>query len=147
MKSLVVYDSQYGNTEKIARAIGGGIGGEVKVARFGEVKAAELGSYDLLIVGSPTQGGRYTMSMKDYLDAIPSGALKDKKVASFDTRLKTKLVKIFGYAATRIADTLTIKGGNLVAPAEGFLVKGARGPIIEGELERAAAWAKEIADK
>jgi flavodoxin len=144
---MVVYDSQYGNTEKIARAIGGVIGGEVKVARFGEVKAAELGSYDLLIVGSPTQGGRYTMSMKDYLDAIPSGALKDKKVASFDTRLKTKLVKIFGYAATRIADTLTIKGGNLIAPAEGFLVKGPRGPILDGELERAAAWAKTIATK
>jgi flavodoxin len=147
MKALVIYDSQYGNTEKIAKAIGGGIGGEVKVVRFGEVKAAELGSYDLLIVGSPTQGGRYTMSMKDFLDVIPSDALKNVRVASFDTRLKTKLVKIFGYAATRIADTLTIKGGNLVAPAEGFLVKSAKGPILGGELERAAAWAKAIAGK
>jgi flavodoxin len=147
MKALVIYDSQYGNTEKIAKAIGGAIGADVKVARFGEVKAAELGSYDLLIVGSPTQGGRYTMSMKDFLDAIPSDALKNVRVASFDTRLKTKLAKVFGYAATRIADTLKIKGGNLLAPAEGFLVKGVKGPIIEGELERAAAWAKDIAAK
>jgi flavodoxin I len=147
MKSLVVYDSQYGNTEKIAKAIGGAIGAEVKVVRFGDVKAAELGSYDLLFIGSPTQGGRYTMSMKGFLDAIPSGSLANVRVASFDTRLKTKLVKIFGYAATRIADTLKIKGGNLVAPAEGFLVKSAKGPILGGELERAAAWAKSLADK
>ena len=147
MKAIVIYDSQYGNTEQVAKAIGGGIGGEVKVVRFGDVKAAELASYDLLFVGSPTQGGRYTMSMKGFLDAIPSGTLKNVRVASFDTRLKTKLVKIFGYAGTRIADTLTIKGGNLAAPAEGFLVKSAKGPILDGELERAAAWAKGIAEK
>ena len=147
MKALVIYDSQFGNTEQIAKAIGGGIEGEVKVVRFGDVKAAELGSYDLLIVGSPTQGGRYTMSMKGFLDTIPSDSLKNVRVAAFDTRLKTKLVKIFGYAATRIADTLKIKGGNLVAPAEGFLVKGAKGHILDGELERAAAWAKDIAAK
>jgi len=147
MKALVIYDSQFGNTEQIAKAIGGGIGGEVKVVRFGEVSVAELGSYDLLIIGSPTQGGRYTMSMKGFLDAIPSGSLANIRVASFDTRLKTKLVKIFGYAATRIADTLKIKGGNLVAPAEGFIVKGSKGSLAEGELERAAAWAKDIAAK
>jgi flavodoxin len=147
MKALVIYDSQYGNTEQIAKAIGGGIGGEVKVVRFGDVKAAELGSYDLLIIGSPTQGGRYTMTMKGFLDTITTDALKNVRVAAFDTRLKTKLVKFFGYAATRIADTLKIKGGNLVAPAEGFLVKSAKGPILDGELERAAAWAKGIAEK
>lgn len=147
MKVLVIYDSQYGNTEQIAKAIGGAIGADVKVARFGEVNAAELGSYDLLFVGSPTQGGRYTMSMKSFLDAIPSGILTNVRVASFDTRLKTKLVKMFGYAATRIADTLKIKGGNLVVPAEGFLVKSAKGPILDGELERAAAWAKAVAEK
>ena len=147
MKALVIYDSQYGNTEQIAKAIGGALGAEAKVVRFGDVKAAELASYDLLFIGSPTQGGRYTMSMKGFLDAIPSGSLANIRVASFDTRLKTKLVKIFGYAATRIADTLKIKGGNLVAPAEGFIVKGSKGSLAEGELERAAAWAKDIAAK
>jgi flavodoxin len=58
MKALIVYDSLYGNTEQIAKAIGGGMGGEVKVVRVGEANPAELGSYDLLIVGSATQVGR-----------------------------------------------------------------------------------------
>ena len=147
MKALIVYDSLYGNTEKIAQAIGGGIGGEVKVVKVGEANPAELGSYDLLIIGSPTQGGRHTVATKAFLDKIPADVLKNKRVASFDTRLKTVLVKMFGWAANRIADALKDKGGNLVAPGEGFFVKATKGPLVDGELERAAAWAKAIAEK
>jgi len=147
MKALVVYDSLYGNTEKIAQAIGGGIGGEVKVVKVGEANPAELGSYDLVIVGSPTQGGRHTVATREFLGKIPADALKDKRVASFDTRGKTWVVKIFGWAANRIADALKEKGSNLVAPGEGFFVKTVKGPLVDGELERAAAWAKAIAEK
>lgn len=58
MKALIVYDSMYGNTEKIAKSIGGAITGDVKVLRISEVIPSELESLDFLIVGSPTQGGR-----------------------------------------------------------------------------------------
>ena len=147
MKAIVIYDSLYGNTEQIARAIGGGIGGEVKVVKVGEANVAELGSYDLIIIGSPTQGGRQTKPMLAFLDQIPADALKNKSVASFDTRGKTWIVKIFGWAANRIADTLKDKGANLVAPGEGFFVKATKGPLVDGELERAAVWAKNLAEK
>jgi flavodoxin len=66
-------------------------------------------------------------------------------VAAFDTRMQMKLARIFGYAAGRIADSLKRKGGNLIGRPEGFFVKGAEGPLKEGEVERAASWAKEIA--
>lgn len=147
MKALVVYDSQYGNTEQVAKAIAGGVGGEVKMVKVGEANAAELASYDLVFVGSPTQGGRHTAATKAFLDSLPANALKNVKVAAFDTRLKSMWVKMFGWAANRIADSLKNKGGNLVASGEGFLVKSAKGPVIDGELERAAAWAKGIAAK
>jgi len=58
MKTLIVYDSAYGNTEKVARAIGDAVMGEVEVLRVGEVNSSELKIYDLLIFGSPTQGGQ-----------------------------------------------------------------------------------------
>jgi hypothetical protein len=48
----------------------------------------------------------------------------------------------FGYAAPRIAQSLERSGGHLLAPPAGFVVEGIKGPIREGELERAAAWAK-----
>ncbi|OGO33183.1 MAG: flavodoxin [Chloroflexi bacterium RBG_16_56_11] len=144
MKVLVIYDSLYGNTEKIARAIAGAVTGDVKLLRVGEANVAEIGTVDLLIMGSPTQGGRHTKAMRDFLDKIPAGSLKNVKVAAFDTRIKTMLVKIFGYAAGRIADTLKDRGGTLIAPPEGFIVKGTKGPEGDGEMERAAAWAKQI---
>jgi flavodoxin len=71
-------------------------------------------------------------------------SLKDIKVAAFDTRVTSKFAKIFGNAAGRMAGRLTKKGGDLVVPAEGFFVTGTKGPLKEGELERAANWAKEI---
>jgi flavodoxin len=145
MKALVVYDSTYGNTEKIAKAIGGAITGDVKVLRAGEVNPAELNSYDLLVIGSPTYGGRPMPSMLELLNKIPESSIKGKNVAAFDTRLTSKIVKIFGFAAGRIANSLKDKGGNLVVPAEGFFVTVKEGPLKEGELERAANWAKELA--
>jgi len=148
MKAIIIYDSLYGNTEEIANSIAKGIGGEVKVVKVGEAKAAEAGSYDLMLIGSPTQGGKHTVAMKTFLDSIPEGALKNKSAAAFDTRLTTKLLKVFGYAAGRIHDDLKGKGANLVAPAEPFYVSKGKGlALVDGETERATAWGKAIAAK
>lgn len=145
MKVLVVYDSLYGNTKEIAEAIGGAIDGEVRVARVGEVSPSELGPVDLLIVGSPTQGGRPTTATRDFLDKVSKSAVTGVSVAAFDTRVTARWAAIFGYAAGRIGGKLKGKGGILAAPAEGFFVMGTKGPLKEGELERAAAWARGIA--
>ncbi len=145
MKALIVYDSMYGNTEKIAKAIGGAIAGEARVAPVSEVNSAELKTIDLLIVGSPTQGGRATAAIRDFLDKISEPAIKGINVAAFDTRVSTRVATVFGYAAGRIAGSLKRKGGTLVASPQGFFVKGTEGPLKEGELERAAGWAKEVA--
>jgi len=144
MKVLIVYDSVYGNTEKIAKAIGGAIIGEVKVLRVNEANPSELETIGLLVVGSPTQGGRPTPAIRTLLNKVPEASLQGINVAAFDTRMSTKLVAVFGYAAGRIAGNLKGKGGTLIAPPEGFFIKGIKGPLKEGELERAAGWAKGI---
>jgi flavodoxin len=152
VKALVIFDSTYGNTEKIARAIAGAIAAsvEVKAIRVGEASLSDLESVDLLVVGSPTQGGRPTPAMQRFLSSIPPDALRNVSVSSFDTRVSVKgrgfgvrlLVGAFGYAAGRIAESLRGKGGRLAAPPEGFVVEGNEGPLKEGEVERAAAWAR-----
>ena len=147
MKTLVVYDSVHGNTEKIAQAIGEAIAGEVEVLRLGEVNPSELGTFDLLIIGSPTHGGRPTPAMQDFLGKVQALALEGVNLAAFDTRLSKRWVGIFGYAAGRIAGSLKGKGVSLIGSPEGFFVKGTEGPLKEGEVERAAAWAKEIAGR
>ncbi len=146
VKALIVYDSAYGNTEKIARAVAGALApsGDVKVLRAGEANTSELESIDLLIVGSPTQGGRPTPAIQDFLNKVSEPAIRGINVAAFDTRISTRWVGIFGYAAGRIAGSLKTKGGTLILSPEGFFVKGTEGPLKEGELERAASWAREI---
>ena len=152
MKALIVYDSAYGNTEKIAKAIGGAITGEVKVLRVGEVNSSEMESIDLLIVGSPTQGFRPTKSVQTFIESIPGGTLKGIDTGAFDTRIHASdvgtglrlIMKMGGYAAPRISGKLKKKGGNVIVLPEGFFVKDKEGPLKEGELERAVSWAKGI---
>ena len=144
MKALIVYDSVYGNTEKIARAVAEAItpSDEVKVLQAGEANPSELASTDLLIVGSPTHAGRPTPAIQDLLNKVPK--LQGINIAAFDTIITTKLVRVFGYAAGRIAGNLKRKGGTLIVSPEGFFVTGNKGPLKEGELERTAGWAKGI---
>ena len=154
MKALIIYDSRFGNTEKVARAIGEAITplGEVRVVKVGDANASELSSIDFLIVGSPTHAGGATRVIKEFLRKIPANALKNVRVASFDTRFSAKdkglgtriVLGIFRYAAGRIATILEYKGGYLAAAPEGFIVEDSEGPLKKGELERAAIWAKEI---
>jgi flavodoxin I len=145
MKALVVYDSVYGNTRVIAQAIGDAIPAEVEVLPVGEVSASELEAYDLLIVGAPTHGGRPSEGVRAFLDQIQSPALEGIDVAGFDTRVTNKLARILGFAAPKIAKALKKKGGTLVGSPGDFYVTGGEGPLQEGEVERAARWAKEMA--
>jgi flavodoxin I len=143
MKALVVYDSQHGNTEAVARAIAGAAArGAARAVRVGDVKPADLKAVDVLAVGSPTLGGRPTPAIKAFLDGIPAGSLAKVRVAAFDTRMTLFIAKLFGWAADRIAAVLAAKGGLPAAKAGGFIVKGRDGPLADGERERAAVWAK-----
>jgi flavodoxin I len=144
MKVLVVYDSVYGNTEEIARSMGEAIGGDAKVVKAESSGPADLESIELLIAGSPTYGGRPTPKMKEFLDNIKSTSLKGVKVAAFDTRFPATWVKIFGFAAGKIERRLKSQGGKSAIKPEGFLVSGTKGPLVEGEYERAAKWAQDI---
>lgn len=155
MKALIIYDSFFGNTEQIAQAIGNALGSQedLEILRVSNVKPEQLTGLRLLIVGSPTRAFRPTPAISRLLGSIPKHGLKGVKVAAFDTRISMNdvdsrilppLVKVFGYAAKPIADRLKKKGGELAIPPEGFFVEGSEGPLKEGELERAADWAKQI---
>jgi flavodoxin len=155
MKVLVVYDSVFGNTEKVAQAMGDAFASqaEVQTLRVADVRSEHVPGLDVLLAGSPTRAFSPTPAIKKWLGSLPSSSLKGVQVAAFDTRMSiedvdnavlTFLVKILGYAAKPIADRLTRKGGDLAMPPEGFIVQGTEGPLRDGELERAAAWAQQI---
>jgi flavodoxin I len=144
MAALLVYDSVYGNTENIARAIARGFSHELKLTHVNQAKSEYLDNIDLLIIGSPTQGGKATQNMLDFVDNLVVPRLKSFKLAVFDTRLTSKKVGIFGFAAKKIAENLKNKGVDFIISPEGFYVKNAKGPLADGELEKAELWGKKL---
>jgi flavodoxin len=156
MNALVVYDSVFGNTEKVAQAMGDALGSqaEVQTLRVSDAKPEHLAGLNVLVVGSPTRAFSPTPAIKSRLRGLPAKSLQGVRVAAFDTRadvaevgsaILTFMVSIFGYAAKPIGKGLVRKGGELAMPPEGFYVGGTEGPLKEGELERAADWARGIA--
>lgn len=162
MKALIVYDSQFGNTEQIALAMFQALKDivDADVLRVGNVRLEYLAVLDLLIVGSPTQRFNATVPVNDLLKGLPKNSLTGIRTAAFDTRLTLEEInqtpvlpffaKLWGrsaYAAHRIATHLRKKGGEQVLSPEGFYVAGTEGPLVDGEMERAMKWAKQISTK
>lgn len=155
MKTLIVYESVFGNTEEIAFAMRDAIAqfSDVVALRPEEAKAATIQNYNLIIIGSPTQKFNPLPGISSFIKELPAASLKGKKVAAFDTRVDLRkvnnrflnlMVCMFGYAAYPIAKKLKAKGGEVIVPAEGFFVEDTNGPLRDGELERAREWAKRL---
>lgn len=152
MRHSVIYDSVFGNTEQVAQAIAHALGPDAPL-RVKDAVPANMGPCDLLIVGSPTRAFRPTPAVSEFLGKIPRNGLEGVAVAAFDTRIALAdidarmlrvLVRWFGYAAGPMMKRLTAKGGTPASAPEGFLVADTEGPLKEGELERAAAWAASL---
>ena len=152
MKALIVYDSQFGNTEKVAQAMGAALEGDIKVVKASEADPASVAGQELLVICTPTQGFRPLAPVQAFINGISRDALKGARVAVFDTRFPKEsagrflrfVMKMGGYAAPRMARDLEKKGGVLAVPPEGFFVMDKKGPLVEGELERAGEWIKVI---
>lgn len=90
MKTLMIYDSRFGNTEQIARAIADVLDkhGPVRVVAAKEAGPLDLHAVDLLVLGCPTEHQGLTPAMQTLLERIPGGVLHGRAVATFDTRYR-----------------------------------------------------------
>jgi flavodoxin len=149
MNTLVVYDSLYGNTERIAQAIAGTLRafGQAQAVRVDPAHPVSFQGVDLLIVGSPTQGFRPTPAMQSFLGNVSSQRLRGMAVACFDTRFRGPLWK--SSAAPRMVRQLRSMGVEPIVPPESFFVKAMKkeGPLLAGEVERTASWARMLFTK
>lgn len=138
MKALVVYDSNYGNTRKLAETIARALGKRVKAVHVDEANPGELQGLDLLVVGSPIIAWNPTQKIKKFLGKIKSAGLDNMKAAAFDTRIN---IKIHGDACEKIGKKLQAAGLKLAADPRYFFVLDKEGPLADGEIESAVEWA------
>lgn len=156
MRTLVIYDSYYGNTGQLAAALGETLSGygEAEVKRAAEVTPDQIARWDLIIVACPTRKFTASPAVKHLLKHVPKGSLKGVRAASCDTRVDVTqvspaflkgMIRVFGYAAEKNHALLMKKGAVPASTPQGFYVEGTEGPMREGELDRASAWAKTLA--
>lgn len=136
MKILVAYASRFGNTEKVAQGIAEGLGSghEVTAKRVEEVAKEELRSADVLVLGSPTHAWGPSEEMKKLLGSLQAEEVRGKLGAAFDTRFSWP---ISGSAAKGMEKSLRKLGLRIAAPCFSAVVSGMKGPLRDGELERA----------
>ena len=156
MLTVVIYDSSFGNTARIAHAIGRGAAtlGDVRVLSAGQA-AGQAEDPDLLFVGGPTQRRHMSPGLAALLEALPRRSLQHVPAASFDTRYRMTAL-LTGSAAKEASGRLRRAGCQLVAAPESFFMvkdvppKGEkRRHVLEdleaGELERAEEWGRSVA--
>lgn len=141
MKSLVVYDSNFGCTQKVAETIAKTLG--TKAVSIATAKADDLRGLDLLVLGSPIIGWNATVKMQEFLKSLPAGLLAGTKTTTFDTRVK---LFIHGDAKDKLAASLQALGAEIVATPQAFYVAGPQQAphLLDGELEKAGEWAQMI---
>ena len=143
---LVLFHSEFGNTEAIARAIAAAFAerGDVQVARLGEIGPWDLRGVSWLILGVPTHYRGVPESVARHLRRIPAAGLAGVRVAVFDTRYRMPRW-LGGSAARGLVRYVRRLGGRLVVPPESFFVVDREGPLHEGELDRASEWGRRLA--
>lgn len=161
-RALVVYESMFGNSEKVARAVADGVA-EVMPVRMAEVTSAptDLEGIDLVVAGGPThafsmsreatrrdarvQGapaGSVETGLREWLAGLPDE--HGRWFAAFDTRV-TKVRRLPGSAAHSAARVGRRHGFSQAIAPQSFYVLDVEGPLAEGELERAHTWGAAVA--
>ena len=161
MKAVVVYESLWGNTAAVARAIAEGIGPEARALSTAEATPEAVAGSALIVAGSPlfafrlpTEYIRSTIRAKaasfptppdfshpplrTWLEGLPAG---HGRGAAFETRMWFSP----GGATGTILKGLRKAGYAPAARGKRFRVTGMYGPLKAGELDRARAWGRKLA--
>ena len=146
MNTLVVYFSKFGNTQMLAEAIADSLSsnGNVRTMSSDDLTVDYLKNADLVVMGSPTHNMNLPKSVKPVFENLPKRILPGTPVAAFDTSYKMSWLLNQFTASKRLTRKLRKLGGKLVLPPEIFHVMERQGPLYEGEIERAQAWAGSI---
>ena len=141
MKALVIYDSNCGNTKKIAEVVAGEI--SCDAVNIADIEPSDLVGYDLLVVGTPIIGWMPTERMQAFLSKLKNGQLDGVKATTFDTRVR---LFIHGDAMNKLAGGLKKLGAEIIVSPMPFYVAGSKDEpcLLDGEVEKAKSWASKI---
>ena len=143
---IMLYDSVFGNTKKVALTLSRGLeaGGFVVDAQYiGTFNLNKLEKYNVIGIGGPTHVHGASKAMKSFLSQIKDRKLHDKKGFAFETKISHPLA---GSAAKKILRTLKKMKVKPVYPRITAIVVGREGPLEEGTSSKMEKIGIEIAE-
>ncbi|MEM3407340.1 MAG: flavodoxin family protein [Nitrososphaerota archaeon] len=147
VKIIVIYESKYGNTKRVAEKIIEGIneidGIEVSLKELKEVDLKTITDYDLIIIGSPNHMGGPTRGIKSFIDKLGELKLEGKKFAVFDTYMGKDFKKAVEKMEKRISER--VPGLKQITSGLSIKVQGMKGPIVKDEIPKCKEFGKNIA--
>ena len=137
MKTLIIYDSYYGNTQKVAQLYHEHLS-EIKpeLMKVDVITEDIVGRFDCFIIGAPTRAFNMTSKIKKMIRKMQ---FEKKAFHVFDTRADAtkidkkflvSLMKRFGYAAEKMQAKLAKKNANCISDYKYYFVKDTEGPLI-----------------
>lgn len=136
-RAIVVFDTNFGNTEKIGKSISTGLrraGLEVDCVNTSEARPESLRTYDLIVIGAPTQKFTASKNMKEFIGRVERGeGLAGKNFFAFDTKLPSRFS---GSAAKYIESRLEQMGLRAVAQRSSAIGRGSTFKLDDGEEKR-----------
>jgi len=96
--------------------------------------------------GSTAHRHRPSDPVLNFFNSIPPDALRGRRVAAFGTRYRMPR-RVSGFAARGIAKRLRRKGATVLLSPESFFVGDREGSLHDGELQRAAGWARNLVER
>jgi flavodoxin len=149
VKAVVVYDSLYGNTERLAQALARGIAGggvEADAFKVDGLDVERLARYDLIAVGGPTHMAGASKPMKRLLTDMRTVDLRGRKGFCFDTRNESRFNAFdINGAGKRIEGRMKRMKVEMLKPRASATVEGREGPLEEGALKRFQEMGVELA--
>ena len=145
MHVLIVCDSKFGNTNRLAETMVAALGDTHEVTlRSAEEGLGPVAGVDVLLVGGPTHAHGASKPLKRALAALPEGSLTSARAATFDTRFRMARI-LTGSAAASASKALERAGAEIVAEPESFFVSREDPPTLDpGELDRASSWVRAV---
>jgi flavodoxin len=139
-QAAVIYDSRFGNNEKLAQALKTGMvntGLSVDALKIGDFDPRTLPRYDLICVGGPTHVARMSNPVKSFFSELKTIDLRGKKGFCYGTRMESRM-NIFDIngSAKKIEGKLKRKGVHILVPAVNVIVEGREGPLVSGSEKR-----------
>ncbi len=132
-RAIVIFDTRFGNTEKIAKSFEAGLkraGIQTTCLNQREVSLESLKEYNLICIGAPTEAFSAFKPMKDFLSELKKFDLSGKYAFAFDTKIEWRLS---GSASKYIEKELNSLGLQMIAPRESAIVFSQRqGGAITG---------------